>query len=66
MKNDNLPERYNEASLRKTLLSLTENKDVMGKLHLQMLTFSESSTVFKLKNKAKSNIKELQVSKNWN
>ena len=30
---DNLPERYNEALLKKTELSLEENKDVMKKLN---------------------------------
>ena len=31
---DNLPERYNEALLKKTELSMKENKDVMKKLNL--------------------------------
>ena len=31
---DNLPERYNESLLKKTELSLKENKDVMKKLNL--------------------------------
>ena len=31
---DNLPERYNEALLKKTELAMKENKDVMKKLNL--------------------------------
>ena len=31
-KNDNLPERCNESLLKKTVLTLKENKDVMKKL----------------------------------
>ena len=31
---DNLPQRYNEALLKKTELSLKENKDVMKKLNI--------------------------------
>ena len=31
---DNLPERYNEALLKKTELTLKQNKDVMKKLNL--------------------------------
>ena len=31
---DNLPERYNEALLKKTELTMKENKNVMKKLHL--------------------------------
>ena len=33
-KMDNLPQRYNEALLKKTELSLKENKDVMKKLNI--------------------------------
>ena len=31
---DNLPERYNEALLKKTNFTIKENKDVMKKLHI--------------------------------
>ena len=33
---DNLPERYNESLLKKTDLSLKENKDVMKKLKIDV------------------------------
>ena len=33
-KNDNLPERYNEALLKKAELTIEENKDVMNKLNI--------------------------------
>ena len=33
---DNLPERYNEALLKKTELTIKENKDVMKKLKLDI------------------------------
>ena len=34
---DNLPERYNKTLLRKTELSLKENKDVMKKLNITQI-----------------------------
>ena len=34
---DNLPERYNEASLKKTELTTQENKDVMEKLFITQI-----------------------------
>ena len=34
---DNLPERYNEALLKKTELSLKQNKDVMKKLGIDIV-----------------------------
>ena len=45
---ENLPERYNESLLKKTELTLKENKDVMKKLKIDNYTCMDTILLLKL------------------